>query len=345
MRKAILYEKLDHDDVKCTACNNYCFISKGNTGICGVRKNINGELHLLVYGQAAAMYVDPVEKKPLFHFMPREKVFSVGTVGCNFGCEFCQNWDISQSIKEAKKKKQFEAVNNFLQYGYKLMPEKIIETCKQRKIPMIAFTYNEPVIFFEYAYDTMKLAKKEGIKTIFVSNGYESGEALKKLKGYLDAINIDLKSFNPEFYKKYCKSKLEPVLETIKKCHELGMWVEVTTLIIPGENDSEEELEQIAKFIASVSKTIPWHVTAFQPQYKMLDKKQTPHQKLVKAYETGKKHLKHVYVGNVLDVERSSTYCSNCNNLLIKRAYHSARPIGLINDKCRKCKHKLEGVL
>lgn len=345
MHKAILYEKLENEEVKCTACNNYCTIKKGNTGICSVRKNVDGELYLLVYGQAAAMHVDPVEKKPLFHFLPGQKVFSIGTVGCNFGCEFCQNWDISQSIKEAKKKKQTDVVNKFLEYGYELSPEKIIELCKEKDLQMIAFTYNEPVIFFEYAFDTMKLAKKEKIKTIFVSNGYESEEALKKLKSYLDAINIDLKSFNPEFYRKYCKSKIEPVLETIKKCYELGMWVEITTLIIPGENDSEEELEQIAKFIASVSPTIPWHITAFQPQYKMLDKEQTSHQLLTKAYEIGKKHLKHVYVGNVLDVDRSSTYCSKCNNLLIKRAYHSAKSIGLIDDKCKKCKHKLEGVL
>ncbi len=343
MHAALLFEKKKNNLVRCTACNNYCTIKDGDSGTCGVRKNINGELFLLVYGQAAAANVDPMEKKPLFHFMPGQPIFSIGTLGCNFACEFCQNWDISQATRKLKGEKQ-NILHELGEYGYKLSPEEIIAFCKANKIKAVAFTYNEPVIFFEYALDTMKLAKKEGIKTVFVSNGFESKEALEILKDYLDAINIDLKSFNEDFYKKVCHGRLQPVLDDIKKCHELGIWTEVTTLFIPGENDTDEEMHKIVDFISGIDKNMPWHVSAFHPDYKMRDKDSTPHDTLIRAYEIGKKKLNHVYIGNVSDQKRSATYCPECNEVLIERLGYRTHVMEMEKNKCKKCKTVVAGV-
>ncbi len=335
MRKASLFKKLNDNFVQCLACAWYCKIAPGKTGICGVRQNIGGELFLLVYGSAAAINIDPVEKKPLFHFLPGTKIFSLGTLGCNFGCGFCQNWDISQSSKTSKIEKT----------GCNLPPEKIIEYCIKNKIPSIAYTYNEPAIFFEYAYDTAILARKNGVKNVMVSNGYSSAEAIEKWRGTLDAINIDLKSFREEFYQKNCKARLEPVLENIKKFREIGVWVEVTTLIIPGENDSKEELTAVAKFIKSVSPSIPWHISRFHPDYKMREKDSTSEEKLLEAYEIGKKTgLKYVYLGNVFDEEHESTYCPSCGSRLIKRRGMGAMIENLKNGACAKCGEKIEGI-
>ncbi len=344
MHKAILFEKRGNKAVRCTACNNYCIISEGRSGICGVRKNINGELYLLVYGRAAAAHIDPMEKKPLFHFLPGEQIFTIGTIGCNFACDFCQNWDISQAGKSLRNKPPEEA-KELLEYGYRLSPSDIIDACKEKGIKAVAFSYNEPVIFFEYAFDTMKLAKKEGIRTVFVSNGYESEEALESMKGYLDAMNIDIKAFNDDFYRRLCKARLAPVLETVKKAHSLGIWIECTTLFVPGENDSEDEMGQIADFISSVSRDIPWHVTAFYPQYKMTDKEPTGHSTLIRAHETGKKKLDYVYVGNVYDRERSATYCPQCRTRLIDRDYYETRILSSMKKgRCAECNQAIPGV-
>ncbi|MBS3055816.1 MAG: AmmeMemoRadiSam system radical SAM enzyme [Candidatus Aenigmarchaeota archaeon] len=331
-KKAVLYRVLPDKKVQCTACSHYCTILNGKTGICGVRKNINGQLWLLVYGKPCSVNTDPIEKKPLYHFFPGTKIFSLGTFGCNFSCEFCQNWDISQYRKPKN-------------IGHDLPPEKIIDYCTEHNIPSIAFTYNEPSIFFEYAFDIMKLAHQKNIKTVFVSNGYMSKEATERLFGHLDAINIDLKSFNPDFYKKVCKARLEPVLDNIKKLHKAGVWVEITTLVIPGENDSKEELEQIAGFVASIDKNIPWHISAFHPDYKMKDRDSTSIQKLNKAYEIGRKAgLNFVYTGNVHSSEYQNTYCQKCSNLLIQRTWHTARNVDLLNGKCGKCGIDIPGV-
>jgi pyruvate formate lyase activating enzyme len=350
MHEAILYKKLDNDKVQCTACKQGCVISPDNTGICGVRQNKNGKLFLMVYGKAISFNTDPVEKKPLYHFMPGSDIFSLGTVGCNFACDFCQNWDISQITKDLKKKLMAEKKSEQLglevsKLGYELLPEKIVEICTEKNIPGIAYTYNEPTIFIEYAYDTAKLASKKGIKNIFVTNGYETEEALKLIKPYLDAMNIDLKSFNDEFYKKICKARLQPVLDTIKLAHKLGIWIEITTLTIPGKNDSDEELKKIAGFIAGIDKNIPWHVTAFHPDYKMTDIPSTSLNTLHKAYSIGKKAgLNYVYVGNILDDKHSGTYCPNCNALLIKRSGYFTSVMNMDNGKCKKCNEKIAGV-
>ena len=341
MQKTELSEKKG-TNIRCLACSHYCVLSEGQVGICGIRKNIKNELYLLVYGQAAAANIDPMEKKPLFHFLPGQKIFTIGTVGCNFACEFCQNWDISQSVKQLKKSSEIEG--ELESYGYKLPPEAIVDFCVKNKIKAIAFSYNEPTVFFEYAYDTAVLAKKKNIKTVFVSNGYFSKEAIENIRPYLDAINIDLKSFNEEFYMKTCKAKLKVVLDNIKLAHKLGYWIEITTLLIPDANDSEEEIGKIAAFIASVDKNIPWHVTAFHPEYKMLDKESTPLSTLEKAYNIGKKHLNYVYAGNLPAKDMESTFCHKCNELLIERRYYQVKIKALKDGKCKKCGQSIPGI-
>ena len=306
-----------------------------------MRKNIAGDLKLLVYGRPIAINIDPIEKKPLFHFLPRSQIFSLGTYGCNFRCSFCQNWDISQLSK---------GYQNFEELIKKTCeewpPEKIVDYCRKNQIPGIAYTYNEPTIFVEYAYDTMKLAKKSGIKNVFVSNGYESKETIEYIASYLDAINIDLKSFRDEFYNRLCGAKLKPVLETIKLIHQKKIWQEITTLLIPGENDSEKEIKEIAKFIASIDKNIPWHLSRFYPAYQMTNKEATSIGILEKAYEIGKKAgLNYIYLGNVLTEKYESTYCSKCQSKLISRVGYSVEILdSLKNGRCLKCKTKIPGI-
>ena len=350
MHEATLYEKRSGGTVRCTACRHYCVIADKQTGICGVRQNVGGKLYLLVYGRAASVAVDPIEKKPLHHFLPGTSILSLGTVGCNFGCRFCQNWGISQVTREMRaeflKKKTPELMGAQVSaLGYDLAPEKIVGMCAERGLPSIAFTYNEPAIFFEYAYDTAKLAHERGIRSVFVSNGYESEEALTAIRPYLDAMNIDLKSFSEKFYSGLCQAKLAPVLETIRLAHRLGIWVELTTLLIPGKNDSEDELRQIAGFIAGISKDIPWHISAFHPDYKMEDVPATGRASLERAYAIGKSAgLRFVYVGNVLDDEHSSTLCPQCGTPLIERRGYDVTLAGLKDGACAKCGERIPGV-
>jgi len=283
MKECDLYKR-EKDRVRCLACAHKCLIEKENTGICGVRKNINNKLYLLVYGKVASMAVDPIEKKPLYNFLPKTKAFSIGTIGCNFRCANCQNFEISQ-VKEI--------------IGEEITPEQIIENAIKTGCKSIAYTYNEPVIFAEFVKEVSILAKKNNLKNIWVTNGYMSKEAFDYMKGYIDAMNIDLKFFNEKTYLKICKARLQPVLETIKRAYKAGIHIELTTLLIPGLNDNEKELQKTAKFIASIDKKIPWHISRFFPMYKMLDKPITPISSLEKAYKIGKKHLKYVYIGNV----------------------------------------------
>ncbi len=287
-KQCTLYKKLKDKKVQCSACSHRCLISPNNTGICGVRKNIDGKLHLLVYGKVMAKHIDPIEKKPLYHFLPGTYAYSIGTVGCNFRCSFCQNYDISQ-FKEFYGKV----------LGEEITPEQVVDEAIKNKCKNIAYTYNEPTIFMEFAHDTAKLAKQKAMKNILVTNGYMTTECLDYIAPYIDAMNIDLKSFKDEFYRRICKARLQPVLDTIKLAHKKAIHIEITTLVIPGENDSKEELEQIAKFIASVDKNIPWHISRFFPAYKMLNKPITPIDTLKKAEKIGKKYLKYVYIGNI----------------------------------------------
>jgi pyruvate formate lyase activating enzyme len=329
-----LYRKLNNDAIQCLACNNYCVIPNGKIGICGVRQNENGKLKLLVDNKAVAVNLDPIEKKPLFHFFPGSIAFSLGTFGCNFGCEFCQNWDISQAPKETTI--EF--------WGEDWPPEKIINYCQRHNISVIAYTYNEPTIWAEYALAIMKLAHKNKIKNVWVSNGYMSKETLKLIAPYLDVINVDLKSFREEFYQKVVHAHIEPVKENIKKIWEMGIWEEITTLIIPGFNDSENELKEIAQFLVTISPDLPWHISAFYPNYKMLDVPSTPKETILKAYHIGKEAgLKYVYTGNIPDSNYESTYCPNCGFKLIERWGIEMIENNLLGDKCPKCGTKIAG--
>lgn len=333
MQKAILYKKIKNDDVQCVCCNHKCVISPGKCGICGVRQNVGGELYLRVYGKAIAVHIDPVEKKPFYHFLPGTKMFSFGTIGCNFRCSFCQNWDISQ------------AKGKDCDMGQDLPPEEIVSYCRENKIPSIAYTYNEPTIFTEYAADTGKLAKKHGIKNVYVTNGYESEECLEYMKDWCDALNIDIKSYSERFYSKICGARLQPVLDTVKRAWEMGFWVEITTLVIPGENDSKRELKSIAEFIAGVSVDIPWHVTAFHPDYKMTDVALTPASTLERAWKIGKEAgLKFVYTGNIPGMEHDNTFCPKCNTVLVERYGMECLKCNVEKGKCPKCGEKIAGV-
>lgn len=338
MKKAVLFEEVRENIVKCTACAHYCRIMPGRAGVCGIRKNKQGVLYLLTYGIAAAVHTDPIEKKPLFHFLPGTDIFSFSTVGCNFGCLFCQNWDISQFTREGGT--EFDIGKA----GAKWPPGKIVEHCVSNSIPSIAYTYNEPTVFFEYAYDTARLAKKHGIKNVFVSNGYGSAEAYNLLRNCLDAINIDLKAFSPDFYRDVCRANIKPVLQNIRICHSLGIWTEITTLVIPGENDSPEELGQIAEFIAGIDRDMPWHISRFFPHYRMPDTCPTPPETLMRAYEIGRKAgLNYVYVGNYPS-DRESTFCPSCNKTIVERKGYSAGPVQIRDGKCRFCGFGVKGV-
>lgn len=347
MKKAVLYHKLKDKMVECRACSWYCRIRPEQTGICGTRINKKGILFSLVYGKAIGLALDPVEKKPLYHFLPGSRFLSFGTAGCNFGCLFCQNWEQSQGIKNLELKAEKELKNHISQFSRDVTPRQIVELAEKQGAEGIAYTYNEPAIFAEFTHDTAVLAKKRGLKNVYVSNGFESGETFRYIKNYIDAINIDLKSFRKDFYTQICKGRIEPVKENIKRFYREGIETEVTTLLIPGYNDSPKELSDIAEFLSGISKDIPWHVSAFFPHYRMQNVPPTPNSSLEKAYRIGKKAgLNYVYVGNISDSKRSRTYCPKCRTVLITRDYYAGevRGLDIKTGKCRKCKNRIYGV-
>ncbi|MBR9699983.1 AmmeMemoRadiSam system radical SAM enzyme [Candidatus Woesearchaeota archaeon] len=347
MKEAVLYTQ-EKNIVKCTACKWYCKIPEGKTGLCAVRGNVKGKLQLMVYGKVCSMHVDPIEKKPLYHFLPGTDIFSIGTVGCNFSCDFCQNWTISQTPKHDKMKNisnQFENIMKLIKKSHDLSPEEAVSLCVERNISSIAYTYNEPTIFIEYAHDTAKLGKEKGLKNVFVSSGYETKEAMEYIGKYLDAMNIDLKAFKEESYKKVCHTHLQPVLETIEAVAKEKIWLEITTLVIPGFNDSAEELKDIASFIAGLDKKIPWHVTAFHPEYKMMNNPPTTAKALVKARKIGKDAgLRYVYTGNIPGMDYESTFCPQCEHIVIKRFGMGVEENRLRDGKCWNCNEKIDGV-
>lgn len=334
MKEAYLYKKLDWWGVQCTACNHYCCPPEWKTGKCWVRKNIDGKLQLLVYELALWVGIDPIEKKPLYHFYPKSKIFSFGTAWCNMNCDFCQNWAMSQ-VSENKW---------LLKLWREMTPEFIIDYCKNNEITAIAYTYNEPTVFWEYAYDTMVLAKEAGIYNIFVSNGFFSKEMFEKMDWLLDAINVDLKSFNDKFYDEICGARVEPVLENIKKLAASNIHLEVTTLIIPWYNNSKEELENIAKFLSDLDNNIPWHVSAFSKAYKMEYAPNTTLENIKEACEIWKKAgLKYVYAGNVVSLGLENTVCPECGSLLITRNWYNVNIVGLEWNKCSECWYEIKG--
>ena len=336
MKEAMFYEKLGNKVVKCNLCSHRCSrIADSKRGICGVRENKDGKLFSLVYGRVAARSVDPIEKKPLFHFLPGSRSYSIATVGCNFRCRNCQNFDISQLPKE----------RNII-VGQDVSPEEIVSAAKRNNCKSIAYTYSEPTIFFEYAYDIAKHAKKEGIKNVFVTNGYITPEALQEISPYLDAANIDLKSFSDDFYQKNCGARLNPVLDSIRLYKSLGIWTEITTLIIPTLNDTEEELHKIAEFIKKeVGEDTPWHITQFHPTYKLIDLPRTPVKILRRAREIGlEAGLRYVYEGNVPGENGENTYCHNCGKLLIHRFGYQIIENKIKNSACTYCGAKIDGI-
>jgi pyruvate formate lyase activating enzyme len=328
-KEAYLYQKTAGKRVKCLNCAHYCEMGPGIRGACGVRENIDGKLYAMNYGRAVAVQVDPIEKKPLFHFMPGTQTLSIATAGCNFTCANCQNFEISQSPKKMKDIP-----------GQEVPPQEVIDLAKSLNVPSISYTYVEPTIFSEYALDTMKLAKTEKIKNIWVTNGFLSGEVFDMVSPYLDAANIDIKGFTEEFYQKNCGGRLEPVLETCKRLKRAGIWIEITTLVIPTLNDSRFVFEDIAKFIAKeLGKDVPWHVTQFSGliSWKLKGLPQTPVKILKMAYDIGKvAGLKYVYTGNIPTLAYENTMCPACGEVCVERE-------GFIisrhdkNGKCANC--------
>lgn len=329
--KEARFWRMDRDRVRCELCPHFCRIADGKVGICGVRENRKGKLYSLIYGKITSIAPDPIEKKPLFHFYPGTAVLSFGTVGCNYSCPFCQNYSISQ----AKPK------DTFLR---DLDPKDIVGLIRKYNCRGVAWTYNEPSIWHEFTYDCSRLAKEAGYYTVYVTNGYLNEEPLREIAPYLDAMNIDLKSLREEFYKKLCKARVQPVLDTCVLAKELRIHIELTNLVIPYENDREEDFKKLTTWVVeNLGPEVAVHFSRFHPDYRMLDRPRTPIETLELAYETAKRAgLKYVYVGNIPTDERENTLCPNCGNTVIGRWGYSISKYDLDGNKCRKCGGKVD---
>jgi len=335
MKEALLYQTLDKNKVRCNLCAHRCVIHPGKAGICIVRENINGILYTKVYGRTIAQHIDPVEKKPLYHFYPGSKAYSVATPGCNFRCRFCQNWDISQITNI-----------EILESGQQATPEQIVWNAKNTGCKSIAYTYTEPTIFFEYSYDTARLAHEAGLKNIYVSNGYMTHEMLDIIRPYLDAVNIDLKAFRQETYRRIIGAKLQPVLDNLKKIKQIDIWLEVTSLIIPGINDDLKEIRDMANFVAvELGADVPWHISSFFPAYKMKDVPPTSIQTLQLAKEIGlEAGLNYVYIGNTSNTGDMNTKCPQCSYVLIERLNFGIIKNNIKEGHCPNCGTQIAGV-
>jgi pyruvate formate lyase activating enzyme len=334
LHEAFFYTR-DKDDALCTLCSQYCRIPPGRKGRCGVRQNIEGTLYSLVYGELVAEHVDPIEKKPLFHVLPGSLSFSISTMGCNFKCRHCQNASISQVAGLSGSELR----------GRKTTPSQVVENALKYGCKTISYTYVEPTVFYEFAYDCAVEAVENDIRNVFVSNGYLSEEATRKIAPYLAAINIDVKSYSNDFYKKICGARLEPVLNCVRLMKELGVWVEVTTLVIPGLNDSDEELSSIAAFLVSIDPALPWHVSGFHPTYKMMDRPPTPLKSLAGARRIGlDAGLSYVYEGNFPGAGGENTFCPDCGEIVVQRHGYSIRKNSLIDGRCPRCTAQVPGI-
>jgi pyruvate formate lyase activating enzyme len=333
MHTALLWkQEPDSQTVRCKLCSHFCRIESGQRGLCGVRENREGTLYTLVADRVAALNIDPVEKKPLYHFHPGTLTFSLGTMGCNFSCTFCQNSSLSQPPRQGLTIE-----------GRKISPEEIVQNALSNRVHSISYTYSEPTIFFELMLPTAKLAKTRGLANIIVSNGYQSPECLEELGPYIDAANIDLKSFRDSFYQEQCGARLKPVLRNLKHIKKLGWWLEITTLIIPGLNDSTEELTELALFIGKeLSTETPWHISRFHPDYRLLDRPPTPLETLERAWQIGKDAgLEYVYVGNVPGHDGNNTMCpEGCGPVIQRRGFTVAQA----SATCPKCGRAMAGV-
>ncbi len=333
LKEALFYQKLENKVVQCHLCPRNCVIPPGKRGFCGVRENREGTLYTLSYGKTVAIHIDPIEKKPLFHFLPGTTALSVATAGCNLRCKFCQNWEISQKRPEE------------VSYTY-VEPQDLVRYARQDGSPTIAYTYTEPTIFYEYMLDTAKLARQEGIKNIMHSDGYINPEPLKELAPYLDAANIDLKGFSDEYYVKLSEGTLEPVLESLKILKRAGVWLEITNLVLPGYNDDPQEIKKMCLWIKdNLGADTPLHFSRFQPMYKLVALNPTPVETLEKARQIALDcGLKYVYIGNVAGNPAENTYCPRCGKIVIKRAGYMITEVNLVDGKCKFCGEEIKGV-
>jgi pyruvate formate lyase activating enzyme len=323
--EAKFWEKGEGERVRCRLCPHSCNIAPLRRGICGVRENRDGKLYTMNYGKVASINVDPIEKKPLYHFYPGEEVFSLGSVGCTFRCGFCQNYAISQA--------------SLSEFGTRDMkPEEVVETARSYGCRGVAFTYNEPTIWHEFAYDAMKIAKERGLFTVYVTNGFIQEAPLRELAGVLDAMNIDVKGFTEKFYSKLCKAPLGPVLDAVTLAHQLGIHIELTYLIVPGENDDREEIRQFAQWVAALDPRVPVHFTRFHPDYQMTDKPPTPIPTMEMAHDVGKEAgLKFIYLGNVALRHGEDTVCPKCGALVIHRMGFNVLSMEAKDGHCKVC--------
>jgi len=339
IRQALLGEPFEDplapNSIRCNACAHRCVLRPGRLGICGVRQNRGGWLYTLVYGQVVASKAEPIEKKPFYHFMPGSYAYSVATQGCNMHCAYCQNWHISQAHREG-----------LVPESRNLTPQGVVEEAVSAGARSIAYTYVEPTIFLEFALDSMVEAKAAGLHNVFVTNGYETPEAIGLIAPYLDAANVDLKAANDDFYRRVCGARWEPVREAIVEMHRRGIWIELTTLVIPGLNDDPHELRSMAEWIATaIGPETPWHLSRFHPAYKLGDVASTPAATLVDAAEAAREvGLRHVYVGNAPEVEAANTFCARCGERLISRTDFAVTQWRLVDGRCPRCKHALAGV-
>ena len=334
MQRAMFQEAKEGGMVQCGLCAHRCLVAPSKRGLCAVRENRDGVLYSLVYDRVIAQNIDPIEKKPLFHFLPGSLSFSLATAGCNFRCKHCQNADISQLPRE-----HTGAVP-----GRTVSPAEIVAAARQSGCASISYTYTEPTVFYELAFDAARAALDQGLRNVFVTNGYITPEALREIRPFLHAANIDLKGFTDDFYRSVCGARLQPVLDSIRLYHDLGIWIEVTTLVIPGHNDSPEELRRIAEFLCSIDRNIPWHVSRFHPTYRLTDQPRTPVQTLQTAREIGlAAGLRHVYEGNVPG-EGEDTVCGECGAVAVRRYGFSVERNDVRAGSCGSCGASLAGV-
>ncbi len=333
--KARFYRAADDGKVDCHLCSHRCHVAPGGRGFCRVRQNRGGDLYTHTYGRLIAEQLDPIEKKPLYHVLPGTSSYSIATPGCNFRCSFCQNWRISQ----------VDAGPAFESLGY-VEPEEVVRRARGEGAASIAYTYTEPTIFMEYALDCARLAREQGLKNVFVTNGYQSPEAVEAMAGLIDAANVDLKAFSDEFYRHFCRAELQPVLDAIRLMHEAGIHVEVTTLVVPGQNDEEEQLRGIAGFIAGVSPEMPWHISRFRPDYQETALPATPIETMERAFELGREAgLHYIYLGNVMTAEGQNTRCPDCGRVLVRRRGFARPKVGITEPRCPECGRRLPLVL
>jgi pyruvate formate lyase activating enzyme len=333
LKEAKYYSKLEQKKIKCTLCPHECILNIGQTGICRTRKNIDGKLYTLAFSNPVAINIDPIEKKPLYHFLPTSRTFSIATAGCNLRCKNCQNATISQVSPEQ--------TNN-----YNLEPKQIIDSALKNNCKSIAYTYTDPVVFYEYALETAKLAKKNGLKNIIVSAGYINQKPLEELCQFIDAANIDLKSFDDNLYKKLNSARLQPVLETLKTLRKKNIWLEITNLLIPGFNDNEQMIDKMTKWLAKNGfDETPLHFSKFYPTYKLSNIAPTPLETIEKAIQIARQNgLKYIYGGNIWGHNSENTYCPNCNNIIISRNSYNTKIKAIENGKCTFCGKKINGV-